>query len=318
VTAASAHTAKAVLLDGPRQLRLAELPLSALGPADVRVRTWFSGISTGTERLFYTGEMPPFPGMGYPLVPGYESVGEVIEAGAESSIKMGSVVFVPGANCYGPVRGLFGGASSELVTSSDRVVEIGPDLQEKGVLFALAATAYHAVEMAGANLPDLIVGHGVMGRLMARIVVARGGNPTVWDTQAERLEGAQGYILRDPASSKGQMFESIVDASGAGNAMNQWIAHLRPGGRLVLAGFYSQPLSFDFAPAFMRELSLQVAAQWQPSDLQAVTAMVRDGALNLDGLITNQLGADHAAEAYQCAFEDPSALKVVMDWRGIQ
>jgi 3-hydroxyethyl bacteriochlorophyllide a dehydrogenase len=308
----------AILLSAPEQLSLSRLKLTPPGAQDVVVDIDWSGISTGTERLLWSGRMPSFPGMGYPLVPGYESVGEVIEAGADSPIAKGSVVFVPGANCYGSVRGLFGGASSELVTASDRVVEIGPDLQEKGVLFALAATAYHAVEMAGANLPDLIVGHGVMGRLMARIVVARGGSPTVWDTQAERLEGAQGYILRDPASSKGQMFESIVDASGAGSAMNQWIAHLRPGGRLVLAGFYSQPLSFDFAPAFMRELSLQVAAQWQPNDLRAVTAMVREGVLSLDGLITNQLGADHAAEAYQCAFEDPSALKVVMDWRGIQ
>jgi bacteriochlorophyllide a dehydrogenase len=37
----------------------------------------WSGISTGTERLLFTGRMPPSPGMGYPLVPGYESVGRV-------------------------------------------------------------------------------------------------------------------------------------------------------------------------------------------------------------------------------------------------
>ena len=99
----------AVLFDAPRQIRLAELSLSAMGAADVRVRTHFSGISTGTERLFYTGEMPPFPGMGYPLVPGYESVGEVIEAGPEANLSLGQWVFVPGANCFGPVLGLFGG-----------------------------------------------------------------------------------------------------------------------------------------------------------------------------------------------------------------
>ena len=30
----------------------------------------WSGISTGTERLLWSGRMPPFPGLGYPLVPG--------------------------------------------------------------------------------------------------------------------------------------------------------------------------------------------------------------------------------------------------------
>ena len=41
---------------------------------EIVVDVEFSGISTGTERLLWDGRMPPFPGMGYPLVPGYESV----------------------------------------------------------------------------------------------------------------------------------------------------------------------------------------------------------------------------------------------------
>jgi 3-hydroxyethyl bacteriochlorophyllide a dehydrogenase len=59
--------------------------------------------------------MPDFPGMGYPLVPGYETVGEVIEAGPERGFTVGQRVFAPGATCYGDVRGLFGGAASHLV-----------------------------------------------------------------------------------------------------------------------------------------------------------------------------------------------------------
>jgi 3-hydroxyethyl bacteriochlorophyllide a dehydrogenase len=45
----------------------------------------YSGISTGTEKLFWSGQMPPFPGMGYPLVPGYEAAGEVVEAGSDTA-----------------------------------------------------------------------------------------------------------------------------------------------------------------------------------------------------------------------------------------
>lgn len=57
--------------------------------------------------------MPPFPGMGYPLVPGYEAAGEVVEAGPDSGLRPGERVFVPGANCFMPteaakLRGLFG------------------------------------------------------------------------------------------------------------------------------------------------------------------------------------------------------------------
>src|SRR6478672_7999601 len=71
----------AVLLRGPEDLGLARLDLTPPGEEDVVVAVEWSGISTGTERLLWSGRMPPFPGMGYPLVPGYESVGRVTLAG---------------------------------------------------------------------------------------------------------------------------------------------------------------------------------------------------------------------------------------------
>ena len=48
-----------------------------MGPRDLEVAVSFSGISTGTERLLWEGTMPPFPGLSYPLVPGYETVGTI-------------------------------------------------------------------------------------------------------------------------------------------------------------------------------------------------------------------------------------------------
>ena len=72
----------AVVLEGPERLVLARLSLCEVAPEDVVVDIEWSGISTGTERLLWSGRMPPFPGMGYPLVPGYESVGRITALGA--------------------------------------------------------------------------------------------------------------------------------------------------------------------------------------------------------------------------------------------
>ena len=110
------RTAQAVVLEAPRTLDWRRLALSEPAAEDVVVQTLFSGISTGTERLFYTGEMPNFPGMGYPLVPGYETVAQVVELGSGvSGFQKGDTVFVPGASCWGPARGLFGGACEQPV-----------------------------------------------------------------------------------------------------------------------------------------------------------------------------------------------------------
>ncbi|TXN51168.1 alcohol dehydrogenase catalytic domain-containing protein, partial [Methylobacterium sp. WL18] len=107
--------ALAVILERPERLAVSRLPLTPAGAADAVIAVSWSGISTGTERLLWSGRMPPFPGMGYPLVPGYESVGTVVEAAADAPVRVGQTVFVPGARCFGAVRGLFGGAASHLV-----------------------------------------------------------------------------------------------------------------------------------------------------------------------------------------------------------
>lgn len=306
--------ALAILFERPEKLSLAELALDAPGPADAVVETLWSGISTGTERLLWTGRMPPFPGMGYPLVPGYESVGEVVEAGPASGLAVGQRVFVPGARCFGPVRGLFGGAASRLVSEGARLVPIDADLREHGILIALAATAYHALH-ARPEGRSLIVGHGVLGRLLARLTRIAGGEPVVWETNAIRATGAQGYEVVHPDADETRDYGSITDVSGDAAILDTLIGRLRPGGEIVLAGFYEAPLSFAFPPAFLREARIRVAAQWRPDDLAAVLTLIEGGRLSLDGLITHRETAAHAPSAYRTAFGEPECLKMILDWR---
>ena len=304
--------AVAVILEAPEQLSLRSLALNQPTATDIVVDIAWSGISTGTERLLWSGKMPEFPGMGYPLVPGYESVGRVVDAGAEARGRIGEWVFVPGANCYRQARGLFGGSASRVVLPGVRAIPVAESLGANGVLVALAATAYHAI--AGHVLPDLIVGHGVLGRLLARIAVATGTPPpTVWETNAARTEGAEGYAVVHPDADDRRDYKEIYDASGDGALLDSLISRLTRGGEVVLAGFYEK-LSFNFPPAFMREARLRIAAEFLPSDLEAVTNMVASGALSLDGLVTHTRAASAATEAYPVAFTDPACLKMVLDW----
>jgi len=303
----------AVVLEAPERLALSRLELAEPGEDDLVVDVEWSGISTGTERLLFTGRMPPFPGMGYPLVPGYESVGRVSRA--RESRRVGQRVFVPGARCFGAVRGLFGGAAGRLVVPAAKAVPLDESLGADGVLLALAATAHHAI--AGAT-PDLVVGHGVLGRLVARLVVALGAPPpTVWECAAERVAGARGYAVLSPDDDGRRDYRCICDVSGDSGLLDTLIAHLAPGGEVVLAGFYSASLSFAFPPAFMREARIRIAAEWREPDLAAVRALIAEGRLPLDGLVTHRAPATAAPGAYRTAFDDPACLKMVLDWRDL-
>lgn len=308
------HTT-AVILNGPKDLSVDQLPLSEPGESDLVVDITHSGISTGTEKLFWTGEMPPFPGMGYPLVPGYEAAGEVVEAGRMTGFKPGERVFVPGANCYDGAFGLFGGATKRLVTDVERVTRIDKDFGAEGALLALAATARHAMAGLNKSVPDLIVGHGVLGRLLARLTIAAGAPaPTVWEIDAERRAGAQGYEVIDPSQDERRDYTSIYDASGNGALLNDLVTRIARGGEIVLAGFYTAPLSFSFPPAFMKEARFRVAAEWERADLIATRALVESGALSLHDLITHTADASDAPGAYKTAFDDPSCLKMILNW----
>jgi 3-hydroxyethyl bacteriochlorophyllide a dehydrogenase len=307
----------AIVFQQPKSLALTGLSLPEMGAADVKVEVEFSGISTGTERLLWDGTMPAFPGMGYPLVPGYETVGRVVDAGDQATLKVGTRVYIPGSQCFQEAKNLFGGSASKLVVPSARALPIQESLAERGVLFALAATAYHAHSAPGTKQPDLIVGHGVLGRMIARLAVLAGGHPVVWDTNPARRSGAVGYEVIDPSTDTRKNYKCICDVSGVSSLLDELIGRLAPGGEVVLAGFYDTPLSFVFPPAFMREARIRVAAQWSPPDLAAVIALAGDGLLSLDGLITHRQDATQADAAYRTAFGDAECLKMVLDWRQV-
>lgn len=305
----------AVILKGPRDISLGAVRLTDPGEGDLVVDIRHSGISTGTEKLFWSGDMPPFPGMGYPLVPGYEAAGEVVESDPSTGFRAGDHVFVPGANCYEGAFGLFGGATRRLVTGADRVTRIDRNLGPRGALLALAATARHAMAGLDKSPPDLIVGHGVLGRLLARMTVAAGAPaPTVWEIDADRQGGALGYEVIAPEADERRDYRTIYDASGNAGLLNSLIGHIRKGGEIVLAGFYAEPISFAFPPAFMKEARFRVAAEWTHDDLAATRALVEAGALSLDDLITHERPAADAPEAYRTAFDDPRCLKMILNW----
>lgn len=306
----------AILFHEPGRLGVESIALTEPTAEEIVVETLWSGISSGTERMLLEGTMPPFPGMAYPLVPGYESVGRVTKTSDAHAHKIDDLVFVPGARGYVDASGLFGASASRLVVDGAKAVPLPDTLGEQGTLLALAATAYHAVALPGTTPPELIIGHGVLGRLIARITMALGAPaPTVWEANAARRKDDPGYPLMDSALDERKDYASIMDASGDPSILDTAIARLARGGEIVLAGFYSKPLSFTFPAAFMREARFRVAAEFNRTDTDAVLALIANGTLNLDNLITHRATPDSAEQAYDTAFNDSACLKMILDWR---
>ena len=313
----NSHFAQAVVLEKPNKLSLKTLQMEDVKSDEILVDIEHSGISTGTERLLYEGRMPDFPGMGYPLVPGYESIGTVEKCGSKSGFLPGEKVFVPGAKCFSDLKSLFGGTASKLVVSSERVCKVPKETGEEGSLLALAATAHHVFSDDLVCKPNIIVGHGALGRLIAKIAVLKGVNPVVIEANKERRQGNFEYEVISPLESKKLTGDCVVDASGDSTQLNNLIRLIRTNGEIVLAGFYDKPLSFDFAPAFLREAKFRVSAQWSRNDLEEVSKLFATKKLDFKDLISHRVSVDSISQAYETAFNDSSCLKMIINWKGL-
>ena len=257
----------AVVFEQPGEMRLRPVELPEPHSTDCVVEVHWTGISTGTERLLWDGRMPPFPGLAYPLVPGYESVGSVVASGAETHLEVGQRVFVPGSRGFTGVHGLFGGAARSLVVPAERLVSLPSEMESTGVLLALAATACHAVRrIEDLGPPELIIGHGALGRLLARVTEARYQvTPTVWETAAERREGHHSYPVLHPSEDDRRDYRLVCDVSGASGIIDEAVHPLAKDATLVLAGIlglaYTLIEAFTGASPGKRVMGLQVARE---------------------------------------------------------
>jgi 3-hydroxyethyl bacteriochlorophyllide a dehydrogenase len=165
-------------------------------------------------------------------------------------------------------------------------------------------------------MPEVIVGHGVLGRLLARLVILAGEKPPiVWEKNIFRHAGATDYDVVLPEFDSRSDYDCIYDVSGDSDILDSLIGKVKKGGEVVMAGFYPERVSFGFAQAFIKEVSVRVSAEFTPEDVATTKLLIEDGSLSFDGLVSDVFQINKANEAYKVAFEKAECLKMVLDWR---
>lgn len=309
---------RAVVIPEPGRVELQDVALTAPGPADVVVQTAFSSISAGTERMLLAGQLP-HPMLSLPVVPGYETVGRVVDLGAEVDPALKDQwVYIGGARCYESVNAAWGGQSATLIAEASRVIPLGDVDPRQGVLLALAATALHGVDLVGAADRVLIIGQGPVGQLAARIARARGAWVAVTDRVESRLSRAVGdQIINVSEQSLTDAIEepvtAIIEASGSMSALAGALSLLDRGGTILLLGYY-QTLELPYMPLFLKEAKLLTAREWAAGDLNRCRDMIASGELDVASLLTHDLPVTEIDTAYDVALNDADCLKLVLNW----
>jgi bacteriochlorophyllide a dehydrogenase len=310
----------AVVIPSPGKVELQNVNLRQPGPDDVLVQTAYTSISAGTERMLLAGQMP-HPMLQLPVIPGYETVGQVVEIGQNVSADwLGRWVYVGGAHCYEAINPAWGGQSATLFTDVQRVVPLDGVEPRQGVLLALAATALHGIDLFDPQPGDrvLVLGQGPVGQLAARFAQARGAWVGVTDRVASRLARAVGdqivnvgeegvtAVITEPV-------HTIIEATGSMQVLAEALPLLANGGTILLLGYY-QTLQLPYMPLFLKEARLLTAKEWSPGDLLRCRDAIAAGTLDVAPLLTHELPISDIAAAYDTALNDQNCLKLVLNW----
>jgi 3-hydroxyethyl bacteriochlorophyllide a dehydrogenase len=311
---------RAVVIPQPSQVELQSVTLRPLAADEVLIETAYTSISAGTERMLLAGQMP-HPMLQLPVVPGYETVGRVVETGAEVADDLqGRWVYVGGAQCYEGINAAWGGQSAQIITAAQRVVPLDGVEPRKGVLLALAATALHGIDVVNpaADSRMLVIGQGPVGQLAARIAQERGAWVAASDINATRLSHAAGDVVINAeetplADAVREPVNTIIEASGSMTALADALPLLANGGTILLLGYY-RTLDLPYMPLFLKEARLLTAREWGAGDLLRCRDMIAEGRLEVSTMLTHELPISEVARAYDVAMNDPECLKVVLDW----
>ena len=164
--------------------------------------------------------------------------------GRAPGARVGERVFVPGARCFGEVRGLFGGAAVPRRRAG-----------RAGRAGRRAARRAGRPAGAGRDRPPRDRRRARQARSDRRPRRARPAAGAARRARRRRAAGRLGAQSRPrataatatassiPTDDARRDYRAIYDVSGDAGLLDTLIARLAPGGEVVLAGFYSEPLS---------------------------------------------------------------------------
>jgi 2-desacetyl-2-hydroxyethyl bacteriochlorophyllide A dehydrogenase len=310
---------RAFVIEAPGHGVVREVPVPRPGPGQVVVRVERAGVC-GTDVELLTGAMPYLHdgSASYPLRPGHEWSGRVLEVGAGvdaglcgahvtgdtmigcracASCRAGRHHLCADRYEIGIRRG-WPGALAERLLIPATALHVLPDAMDPAVAAFVepAGTAWRAAD-AAAGSRVCVWGPGTLGLLT--LLFCRAGGATVDvvgpDPTSRELAlrlGAHACYHPDDAPSSG--YDAVVDASTGANVSARALDQVDPGGRVVLVGVAGAPSLVDTRGAVLREITIVGLLAASLGLEQAISALARRS-VRPEPLIGRVVGLDDLA-----------------------
>ncbi len=329
-----------------RDLRLEELPVPEIGPGEILIRAYASGICGSDLMEWY--RLPKAP-----LVLGHEIAGEVARVGpGVEKFTAGDRVIathhVPCNTCYHCLRGNHSscptlrsthfdpGGFSEyiriLAINVDRGVLKLPDevSYEEGSFVEPLGCVVRGQRLAGLQMTDsvLVMGSGITGLLHIQLARALGaGRIIATDVNDHRLKaatdfGADSSVHADHdldshirELNSGRLADFVVVCTGAEAAIEQAFTLVESGGSILFFAPSGPETKIeipfnDFWWSGVKTLSSYAAS---PGDLAQALELIRSKRVNVKDMVTHRLPLEETGRGFRMVEEAQDSIKIIVE-----
>jgi L-iditol 2-dehydrogenase len=322
-------------LEGPNELKLRQVKdLPEPNDTEVKIKIIYGGIC-GSDLRVFKGTISYAK---YPLRPGHEVLGTIVEAGKDTPYKVGTrVVVFPNTFCgtceycldtktnicksKKPLGVATDGVFAQEVIIESKYVLPVPDTisNKRAVLIEPFAVTIHALKKVKITKDTslAIVGCGTEGLLAISIALYAGAKVTVVDVNKAKFALAKqlGNVRTlQPQEVKDEVFDVVVEAAGVKSAIEQAMQMVKPGGSMIALGITGDAVNMIPIHIVRSEITIYGSIIYTLKDFADAMEYLSDPSFNIEPVVSKIVPCTKSQEAFKDALSGDFA-KIVLDFQ---
>jgi D-arabinitol dehydrogenase (NADP+) len=336
---------KAVVFESTRKLNIREVDYPKLSDSDVIINVKACGVC-GTDLHIFNGEFIAK----FPLIPGHEFCGVVVEIGKNvSDVKVGDKVVVDNpiycGECYYckvnkehfclnfKSQGVTeNGGFAEFVAVDYRRVHRFKNLSfEEAAFTEPTACAVHGLKVIDMQLGDevLIFGAGPVGLILLQLLIHNGASkvvvacPTSFKLKKAKELGATDIVKIDRNNFSSCIknikkisplgFDIVIDATGSTKVLESAFEFVKKGGKVHVFGVYPHNAKISIKPyqIFVNEIKI-IGSFAQLYDFPPALKILENKVINVKKLISHTMKLNEFKKALRLMSKSHNRLKIII------
>ncbi len=312
---------QAIVLRKANKLKLQSAAYHASEPGDVLVKTIASTITPGFDRLLLTNKAVSSRVFKYPIMPGSEAIGQVLETGqGVTDLHPGNFVYAFRGDRWDGIESYAGCHAEIIPTSCKNLFKLGRPPIHRDLLIGLLAYAVSAVEKVplDASSRILVLGLGSVGLMVAEYLYSLGyRHIDAVETFSIRgqLSHAEHIALdiEDFTQEFNNNYDLIIETTGRILLVEKAVRLMKKQAIVLLMGNY-EVMAYDYRLIQHKEPVIICSGITTMAHLKEAFAVLEDGRLETEKFFTNVFPVKEYELAYRRALDSKDSIKTVLSW----